>query len=536
MKTQLLRITKTVLVLLATIILNEKFATAQSNNIKNDTFWDTKTGEPIYSQGGGIFEFTHPKTGETKYFWYGVHYKEAELYREDPSVTQPRNSFQGVTCYSSTDLVNWEPEGHVLTKEEVFDGSQRAWGWLGRMGVAYVKEADQYVLAIQYNSSVLFAVSYSPLGPFKKQHRKDMTSWIGTPNTGDQTVFTDPDTEKSYLVYSYGRGRNRIYISEIGMKNDSLTLLGYKQVFKGSGREGNCMFKYKDKYYIAASQLYGWDGSLAYYLVADDIMGPYLPTNDMQVISGIEDDYAHISQTGFFVTVRGSKEETVIFCGDRWANFAGNGLGYNQWCPLSFDGDVPQFNSLNSWNLNAATGEWEVAEDNNWVTNASFEADRKEMPSPKKPVQTRLRGWKTTIIKGTEISLESNSPKLNHANTNEDRKVVVGERSLNMSDQVDFTRQVHQIIASTPHVEFENSTYTLTAKVKNSGDFNKLEMYAKSGKKRFQIGIEEENENWNTITLEGIKVKNNEVEIGFFADGKANALCLIDDVTLVKSK
>ncbi len=267
-----------------------------------------------------------------------MHYKQAEIYREDPSVTQKRNSFEGVNCYSSTDLVNWKFEANVLTPDEVFGDSGRRWGWLGRMGVAYVKEANKYVLIIQYNARVLFAVSDSPLGPFKKSHEKSMESWIGTSNTGDQTVFTDEDTGKSYLVYSYGKGRNKIYLSEIGLKNDTLTLLDFKEVFRGAGREGNCMFKYKGKYYMAASQLYGWDGSLAYYLVADDIWGPYLPENDMQVFPGAEDDYAHISQTGFFVTVRGSKKETVIFCGDRWADFAGNGLGYNQWCPLSFDG------------------------------------------------------------------------------------------------------------------------------------------------------------------------------------------------------
>lgn len=508
---------------------------AQSQNIKNDSFWDTKNGKPIYSQGGGIFKFADPETGEEKYYWYGVHYKQAEMYREDPSVTQPRNNFEGVTCYSSTDLVNWEFEAHVLTPEEVFGDSGRRWGWLGRMGVAYVKEANQYVLIIQFNASVLFAVADSPLGPFKKQHTKSMESWIGTPNTGDQTVFTDEDTGKSYLVYSYGRGRNRIYLSEIGLQNDTLTLLDYKEVFKGSGREGNCMFKYKGKYYIAASQLYGWDGSNAYYLVADDVMGPYLPENDMQIFTGAEDDYAHISQTGFFVTVRGSKQETVIFCGDRWANFAGNGLGYNQWCPLSFDGYEPYFNSLNSWNLNAETGEWEVADDNNWIKNPSFEADRKQMPSTVKPVQTRLLGWETTVVEGTEISLDSLSPVLNHANSQEDRQQVIGERSLNMSDRVDFTRKVHQKIDSSPYVTFENGNYTLTAKVRNSGDFNQLEMYAISGEKRFDVRVKEENEIWTTISIENVEVKNNEVEIGFLADGKAGVFCLIDDVSLVKS-
>jgi len=33
---------------------------AQLLNIKNDTFWNTKDGRPIYSQGGGIFKFADP--------------------------------------------------------------------------------------------------------------------------------------------------------------------------------------------------------------------------------------------------------------------------------------------------------------------------------------------------------------------------------------------------------------------------------------------------------------------------------------------
>ncbi|WP_116127898.1 family 43 glycosylhydrolase [Lewinella sp. IMCC34183] len=508
-------------------------ATAQYAPIRNDTFWDTESGEPLYSQGGGIFKFPDPETGEEKYYWYGVHYKQAELYREDPSVTQDRNNFEGVNCYSSTDLVNWEFEADVLTPDEVFGEAERRYGWLGRMGVAYVAEADQYVLIIQHNARVLFAVADSPLGPFNVSHHKSMEEWIGTSNTGDQTVFTDEDTGKSYLVYSYGKGRHKIFISEIGLQNDTLTLLDYKQVFAGNGREGNCMFKYRGKYYLAASQLYGWDGSLPYFLVADDIMGPYLPENDMQVFPGAEEDYAHISQTGFFYTVRGTEEETVIFCGDRWANFAGNGLGYNQWVPLSFDEYTPYFNSLNSWLLNEETGEWKVADDNNYVKNPSFEADRKLMPSTVKPVQTRLIGWITEVLAGTEISLDSLSPVLNHENSRAERQRVVGERSLNISDRVSFKRNVHQTIASSPYVVLPNGRYTLTAKVKNSEGFNALEMYAESGGERFSVSVTEANEDWTTLRIDAILVTDNQVEIGFLADGRAGAFCRVDDVSFV---
>lgn len=314
-----------------------------------------------------------------------------------------------------------------------------------------------------------------------------------------------------------------------------VNLLDCIKVFQGAGREGNCMFKYKGKYYMFASNLYGWDASLAYYLVADDVRGPYKPDNEMLVLDGCADDYAHVTQTGFFFNVKGSKRETVIYCGDRWADFAGNGLGYNQWVPLSFEGETPHFNSLDSWNLNAKTGEWNVSADNNYVKNGSFEADRKNIPSPVKPVQQQLTGWTTTVVEGNKISLDSsNSPVLNHNNSESDRKVVIGEKSLAISDKMDFKQKVFQVISSTPFVKLENGTYTLTAKVKNSSGFAKLEIYAVSKGKVFNYNIQEENAIWKTVKIENITIRDGKVEIGFMAHGTANSFCYADDVSLVK--
>lgn len=507
---------------------------AQFGKIKNDVFWNTSDGQPIYSQGGGIFRFKDPASGTEKYYWYGVHYKEAEAYRADPSVTQPRSSFESVTCYSSTDLIHWKFEKDVLTKEEL--GKHDRITWVGRLGVAYISELKQYAMVVQHGNQVLFAVSGTPAGEFTWHQRISMQDMIGTPNTGDQTVFTDDDG-KSYLIYSYGRGRNRIYVSEISVKDGKVNLLDCTEVFKGEGREGNCLFKYKGRYYMCASNLYGWDASFAYYLVADNIKGPYAPTNEMLVMNGSEQDYAHVTQTGFFVTLKGSKQETVIYCGDRWADFAGNGLGYNQWVPLSFEGQTPYFNSLSSWSLNAKTGEWRVGDDNNYVKNGSFEADRKAIPSHVKPVQTELLGWTTTVIEGNKISLDSlTSPVLNHANTESERKIVVGERSLNISDKIAFKRRVSQAIASSPYVKLKDGFYTLSAKVKNSSAFTRLEMVAQSNNKVKSFSIAEENPAWKTIAINNIAVKAGKIEIGFVAEGAANAFCLVDDIELVREK
>lgn len=516
-------------------IFSTERSVAQKLNIKNDVFWNTKDGQPIYSQGGGIFTFKDPKTRQEKYYWYGVHYKGAEEYRDLPNKTYPGTGFESVTCYTSTDLVNWTFESDALTKA-VVNEKGRAY-WLGRLGVSYVKEINQYAMFVQHGNGVLIAVSDYPAGPFKWHQKISMLDIIGTPNTGDQTVFTDEDTGKSYLVYSFGRGRNKIYISEIGIKNGKVDLLNCIKIFEGASREGNCMFKYKGKYYMAASNIYGWDASLAYYLVADEINGPYKPKNNMLVMDGSEQDYAHVTQTGFFVTVRGSKQETVIYCGDRWADFAGNGLGYNQWVPLSFNGVKPYFNSLGSWNLDAKTGEWEVAADNNYVKNFSFEADRKKIPSPVKPVQTFLMGWETKVIKGSKISLDTaTSPVLNFLNSEEDRNSVIGEKSLNISDKIDFQRHVSQIVRSSPYVELPDGFYTLTAYLRNNEGFSQLEMYAESAGKRVASTIKGSNPEWTTIQLKRVPVKNGKVEIGFNADGSANASCQVDDISLVREK
>lgn len=507
---------------------------AQFKNVKNDQFWNTTNGKPIYSQGGGIFTFPEPETGENKYYWYGVHYKEAELYRENPAITQEKNHFVAVTCYSSTDLVNWTFENNVLEKQTVAQDGKT--GWLGRMGVVYIPEKKEYALFIQHNNSVLIATADSPVGNFKIHNRLDMTDRIGTPNTGDQTVLTDYDTGKSYLVYSYGRGRNKIYISEIGVKNGKVNLLDCNQIFQGKGREGNCMFKHNGKYYVFASNLYGWDSSYAYYLVADNIKGPYTPTNEMLITPGCMDDFAHITQTGFFANVKGSKQETVVYCGDRWANFAGNGLGYNQWMPLSFDGDTPIFNSLNSWELNESTGEWQVAKDNNYVRNPSFEADRRVIPSPVKPIQAHITGWVTQFYQGrTTIVGEAESPQLNYFNSQEDRKSAIGEKSLNIEDQVPFKRKVYQIIEATTYVPLEDGNYTLMAKVKTNDKFKALSMYAESSGNKKQTLITDTNQHWQTISLESVSVKNSKVEIGFYADGDAQASCQVDDVSFIRN-
>lgn len=510
-------------------------------DIQNDIFWRDTDGNIIYSQGGGIFQF-----GDT-YYWYGVKYGEAEKYAKNPAAgpysTDPSPEFVGVTCYTSKDLVSWKYEGLVVDREEVSERSEmnnQEVAWVGRLGVA--KVGDKYALFVQhecpdednsldgnidtdqFSKQVLVLTSDTPDGKFTWNQRINMKDYTGgTSNTGDQTVFTDDDGT-SYLVYSYGSGRGRIFLSKIvAQEGGKIGLAPSHKIYQGAGREGNCMFKYNNKYYVCASDLYGWNASHAYYMVLDSLEDSYLDSfttaTKMELMDGSSDDFCHVTQTGFFYTVQGSQQETVIFCGDRWADFAGNGLGYNQWCPLSFKADgTPCFNSLSAWNLDLATGKWTVHASNNYVKNGSFDADRVDLKE--------LAGWTNTIQGG-------NSPISN----NKDK--VTGKYALKLGDSADFDCKVSQVIAqdtaTADAVALPDGTYNLTAKVKNSGNFDELSMYAKSGSLTKKALINQAHSAYTEVTLQDVTVTGGKAEIGFIAKGKANASALVDDVTFVRS-
>jgi hypothetical protein len=176
-------------------------------------------------------------------------------------------------------------------------------------------------------------------------------------------------------------------------------------------------------------------------------------------------------------------------------------------------------------------------DENYFVRNGSFEADRRYIPSEVKPIQEHLKGWFTKVYAGNDVVIGSDkSPVLNYFNTQKDRETVVGEKSLNLSDVLPFTRKVFQIIEPTPFVTMPDGRYTLTAKVRRSGSFDQLEMYAESGGVRTSVEILKSMSDWTTVVLPDIKVRGGKAEVGFWAVGDAGAQCLVDDVSLVKSK
>ena len=392
--------------------------------IVNDTFWKDSAGTFIYSQGGGAL-----RVGDT-YYWYGVDYGGAATYAADPSKGKNSDeSFNGITAYSSTDLANWKLE---TTSRPANTG-----GWFGRLGVVYNATTKKYVLVAQGGGGLYFATSDTPSGPFVYNNVQTNLPGIVNGGTGDQTTFQDDDGS-AYLVSSSSNGRANRYVSPL-RPSDFLAAQNAILVYSGGGREGNCMFKHNGTYYFCSSDLHGWNASQTYCVSATNLKGPW---SAEFVLDGTQPDYSHVTQTGFFISVQGTAGSFVIFAGDRWSDFAGNGLGFNQWMPISFTGTTPHFQSLNRWSIDAKAGTWAVAPGNDYVLNPSFEADRVSVTVP--------TGWKATG--GSNVS---------------------GGHTGHWSWQIAGNGSLQQQIAAIP-----DGTYTLSVWAKASG--TGAQLYAKN--------------------------------------------------------
>jgi len=469
--------------------------------IQNDVFWKDTSGNLIGSQGGGVL-----KVGDV-YYWYGVNYAGAATYAANPVPDNTtRAGFKSVSCYSSTDLAHWKSEGDALTRD------QTGGGWFGRLGVVYNAQSGKYVMLAQgrgpdHSGGEYFATSGSPTGPFKFDHCQRPLPGIDSGATGDQSTFQDDDG-KAYLICSNSHGRNHLYVAPL-RTSDFLEVETAKEIGTGPGREGNCMFKYAGRYYFCSSNLHGWNASPAYVISASNILGPY---GEEQVMKNSALDFCHVTQTGFFITVIGSKQTTVIFAGDRWSDFGGNGIGYNQWCPLTFDGDTPVFHSVSQWDLDAATGEWKVGPGNNYVLNPSFEADRVS--------QTALAGW-----------VNSSDSQGGDPNGNVKGDAHSGKFCMRQISTSDYKASMSQTITGLP-----KGAYTVSAWVKSSGGQNSAVFTAREfGGTDVSDSIARPIGTWTRVTLPEVDITNGQCQVAIVSDAKANNWVQVDDVSLVSN-
>ncbi len=304
---------------------------------------DVNRGLLIQAHGGGITQ-----VGST-YYWFG----------EDKTGENSSDAyFQNVTCYASTDLVNWTFVNNVLTRQVSGDlGPDRI---VERPKVIYNSSTAQYVMYMHIDNpsyseaKVGVATSSTICGNYTYRGSFQPLGY----QSRDMSLFKDSDGT-AYLL-SEDRA-NGLRIDKLSA--DYLSVVSSVAVL--ADYEAPAMFKSNGVYYLLGSHLTGWNTNDNQYTTATSLAGPWSSWSSFAA------SYSNTfnSQTTFVLPVTGSSGTTFMFMGDRWIPSDLSDSPYI-WLPLTVSGATISMQWHDSWSLNISAGTWQ-----NQISNKNYEAE-----------------------------------------------------------------------------------------------------------------------------------------------------------------
>lgn len=280
--------------------------------------WRDVDGNPIQAHGGGILVLGNV------YYWYGEG-RTPDLY-------------SAVSCYSSTNLMNWKREGVALWRKDLpkVNGHHT---FVERPKVIYNPRTKQFVMWMHLEqdgyklSRAGIAVSDTPAGPYKfiKAIRpiadtNDFSENDSDParqnifggTFRDMNLFMDDDG-KAYVFYS-SAGNWTMYVVRLnddftGPKTPVVENKTWARILVRQMREGPAPFKWNGRYFLITSACTGWAPNAANYSVADNILGPWHTFGNP--CAGPNAGKTFGSQSTFVLPAPGRTND-FIFMADRW--------------------------------------------------------------------------------------------------------------------------------------------------------------------------------------------------------------------------
>lgn len=327
--------------------------------VVNGGVWKDTDGKHINCHGGGIM-----KGADGTFYWYGEH----------RGFKAPQ---EGVACYTSKDLRNWENRGIVMQVTDE-DGSLIERGsTIERPKVIYNPKTGKYVMWFHHElkgkgyaaAHAAVAVADNPLGPFiplksdrvnsgelpknldlsKKPGEEKLKlewwtpEWYEEINNGlfvyrdldggqmsrDMTLYVDDDG-KAYHIYS-SEDNLTLQIAEL---DDSFTnhTGNYIRIFPGGHNEAPALFKKDGKYWMITSGCTGWAPNAARLMWADSLMGEWHQLPNPCREEGADKTF---NGQGTYILTDG---EDITFMADIWKP---KSLPESEhlWLPITFDED-----------------------------------------------------------------------------------------------------------------------------------------------------------------------------------------------------
>jgi len=257
--------------------------------IKNGGLWYDTDGNVVQAHGAGFL-----RVGDT---WYMIGEDRSQSWNPD------------VNMYSSKDLQTWKFEGKVIENGVTHPGlgTER---FIERPKIMYNKKTHKYVIwchweGKNYGASEA-AVFYSDkiTGPYTF-HKGERPLGI---KSRDCNVFVDNDGT-AYFVSTIEENQ---HLGFFRLSDDYLDAVECTQLFKGQRREAPAMVRVDDTYYMLSSACTGWEPNQCKLATSSRM------TRDWSGLTDIGDRIAYDTQAASILTVKGTKQTTYLYVGDRW--------------------------------------------------------------------------------------------------------------------------------------------------------------------------------------------------------------------------
>lgn len=350
------------------ICVHEPTAASDQPIVNGTQFLDTN-GNVMHTHGGAIL-----KTADF-FYWYGEH-----RYADFVS--------QGISCYRSTDLVNWEYRGDILTDHSAPELSP---SYMERPKVIYNALTNKYVLWFHWENGRHYgearaAVAYgdAPDGAFTYQGSFRPLAHTGVDDPGDSaanadgspsrpgymsrdcTLFVDDDGTAYFLsTWNENTSLNLYRLSADFMRIEARVAT----LFAGQRREAPCLFKKGGYYYLVTSGLTGWNPNQGKWAYSRNLDRGWSQLMDFG------DGTTYRSQPAYIYPVQGTNGTSYLYTGDRWGPAWGASVAESQyvWLPIRFNSATSiSLDWYDHITVNARTGEIRGALDDQAIEDGSI--------------------------------------------------------------------------------------------------------------------------------------------------------------------
>lgn len=309
--------------------------------------WPDSEGKPINAHGFSVIRY------EGRYYWYGS--------QKIPGLTESQKNEAGVSCYTSTDLLNWKNHGLVFSVSS--DGQHEEItkaGILDRPKVFFHPPTKKFVMHFKLyppqavgdtkGTDVAYvgtASSPTPLGPFTYEGK--YTGANSPKGSGDFGIYQD---DRGIFWHIAVRKPDKILVCG-KLRSDGLRPEGEYSEMKGimPATEAPVVFGRNGRLYLLGSGSTGWNPNPARMFVADQIAGPWTslgnPSQGINPHNKLGPEKTFGGQSTFVMPSPWNNDEWIAMF-DIWNPNNPVNAGYI-WLPLRFENDKPVIRWQSEW-------------------------------------------------------------------------------------------------------------------------------------------------------------------------------------------